>query len=108
MRKKMVETIHPEEWFPNLEKSITDGVIPAFGTQKTAIEAAVKYGWGRKILRVDRRFERIYIVGVLDFQPRDIAGITVDTLRVPLLRWETGHDGIKYNPVVEFNKPRTN
>lgn len=104
----MATTIKPQEWFPNIDNAIADGVIPAFGTQEMAIEAASKYGWGRKILRVDRRFERIYIVGVLDFQPRDIAGVTVDTLRVPLLRWETGYDGIKYNPVVEFRKPRTN
>jgi hypothetical protein len=102
----MVTKINHKEWFPNLDGGIRDGIIPCFGTSRQAEEAAAAYGWGKRVIRIDRPLGHLYIVGVLDFQPREIYGVTVDILRVPLLRWETGEDGIKFNPVIEFTKPR--
>lgn len=93
-----------EPWFPDIDRCISEGAIKSFGTQREAIEQAAKFGWGRKIIKVERRFERIYIVGVIDFQPDNENGIEFTSLRIPLLKYVTGEDGIKFQPVVKFRK----
>jgi hypothetical protein len=95
-----------DDWFPKLDTAIGERAIHAFPNKKAAIEAATKFGWGSNVVRVGRRFERIWIVGRVDFQPEEVAGVTKDVLRVPMLRYETGQDGIERQPVVEFRKVR--
>ena len=102
----MVNKIDCNNWFPNLNSTIEGGAIRTFGTAEMAKEEAHKYGWGNKILKIERRLENVYIVGVMDFQTTEICGVVNDTLRIPLLRWEKGINGITYNPVVIFRRPQ--
>lgn len=94
-----------EEWFPNLNSVIEQRGIPAFPTAKAAQEVAKKFGWSSKVIRCDRRFERCYIVGAIDFQPDTIAGVTVDILRVPMLKWTPKQ---AKQAIVCFHKNRNN
>lgn len=93
------------EWFPSIEEAISSGAIRTFGTAEHAREEAHKWGWGRSIIRVNRRFERIYIIGVVDFQGSLVCGIPHQTMRIPLLRYETNDSGVEYQPVVVFSRP---
>ena len=99
-------TISDKDWFPSLSSVVENGIIRRFLTQKMAIEASHKYGWGNRIIRVERRFERVWLVGAIDFQPEEIAGVTTDVLRLPLLHYETGEDGIQYQPVLALRRIR--
>lgn len=84
-----------------LQQPIEDGVIKAFPTKTEAINAGKEYGW-KSAIKLNRRFESIWIVAVKDFEPTCIAGISHDNYRVPLLRWERGVDGITRCPVVQY------
>jgi len=92
--------IKSSEWFPDLDAAISSGDIKSFPSKKAALEYAKEYKWIRAV-RVERRFENVWIIGLLDFQPDDENGILFDVLRVPMLRWI---DGVQ--PVVKFRKPR--
>jgi len=97
--------INDREWFPSLGNAIETGEIRAVGTKREALETAAQFGWGRRVLMVERRFERVYVVGTVDFQPQREGDLEFQTIRMPLLRWERGEDGIKYQPVVTLRKP---
>jgi len=101
----MISVINTKEWFPNLDNCISDGTIQSFRTQKIAIEEAKKFGWGKNIIRIDRRFERIYIIGTIDHCSEVKAGIDHQVLRVPMLKYDTDTNGTKYQPVVKFTRP---
>jgi len=96
-----------DSWFPSIDKAIESGCIRTFGTQRQAIEAATSVGWGKRAIKTERRFERVWIVGTIDFQPDETAGVVSDVLRVPLLKYVTGDDGVKYQPVITFKLPRS-
>jgi hypothetical protein len=100
-----MKKIKSKGWFPDLDKAISSGDIKAFGSSTQAQEAAIKYGWGKNVIKVERRFEYVYIVGTLDFQPDVEFGVETQPLRVPLLRYDKGEDGIKFQPVVKFKQP---
>lgn len=95
-----------DNWFPSVDRAIASGDIRAFGTRRQAEEAAQLYGWGNRVIRCERRCENVWLVGVVDFQPEEVAGITKDVFRVPLLRYNEGEGGVKYQPVVKFYLPR--
>ena len=103
MKMVVIDTTK-KEWFPDLDSAIEYREIPSFLTSKMARETAMKYGWGNKIIKLERRFERIYIVGVIDFQPEIENDIQFEVMRVPMLKYET-KNGIQYQPVVKFRKP---
>ena len=102
---RTVVAVEEKGWSPDLRSAIETGGVRTFGTQKQAIEASVIFGWGRRVFKVERRFERVWMVGVLDFQPEIQGDLQIQTLRVPLLRYDTGADGVKYQPVVTFRRP---
>lgn len=100
------DDIIPGEWWPNLESAIVEKDIPSFPTKSAAQAAAKAFGWEQyRVVRVIRRFEKIWIVATVDFQPSYEAGILFKTLRVSLLKWEKRPDGITHCPVVIFRKP---
>lgn len=88
------------EWYPDLDAAISTGDITSFPTKKAAAAAAKEFGW-RDVVKVARRFENVWIVGRVDFQPDDECGVVLDVLRVPLLVWVN-----RECPVVKFRKPR--
>lgn len=101
----MITTVEYSGWFPNLDNAISSGDIKCFGTQRQAAETASQFGWERHIVKVQRRFERVYIIATLDFQPDKEGDIEFQSLRVPALKYVTGNDGIKYQPVIKFRRP---
>lgn len=100
-----MDSINGNDWFPNLAAAIDSGDVKTFPTKDTALDAAMRYGWGKHVVRVEKRFERVWIVGTVDFQPDTEKDIEFQSLRIPLLRYDTGNDGIKYQPVVKFRRP---
>lgn len=92
-------------WFPNLDKAIGAGDVKAFPTKKAALSAAKTFGW-RNVLRVNRRFEKAYIIGKLDFQDDLEGDVEFVKLRVPALRWELNDANVKYQPVISFRRPK--
>lgn len=97
-------TVKPNEWFPNLDACISDGTIPAFWTQRDAIEKSLAIGWGNRIIKIERRFEHVYIIGTIDLHTEEIAGVARQIMRVPLCRYERRADGAEYQPVVKFHR----
>jgi len=89
----------------NLEKAlfypIADGLVKTFRTKGEALKAGTEYGW-KSALKINRRFEKVWVVAQKDFQPNYILDIRYDNYRVPLLRWDKGEDGIERCPVVQF------
>ena len=91
-----------------IDNLILDRIILSFRTQKKAQMAGKKFGWNCA-LKINRRFETIWIVGKKEFQPAYIAGIAHDQYRIPLLRWERDNRGIEFCPVfeIEINQNKT-
>ena len=75
--------------------------FPVFPNKKLAIEQGKKFGW-KDCIKIKRRFETVWVVGKKDFQPTEIAGITHDNYRFPMLKWERDNRNIQFNPVVQF------
>ena len=88
-----------------LDHPIRDGIVRTFRTRKDAETAGKAYGW-RCAIRLDRRFEKIWVVGKKDFQPTYIIGIAHDQYHFPLLRWEKDSSKIEYCPIlnIEINQ----
>lgn len=80
--------------------------IPIFPTKGAALNAGKSFGW-REAIILQSPFERVWVVGKKDFQPDEIAGITRDCFRLPMLRWELGQDGIERCPVLKVYRVRT-
>lgn len=74
-----------KEYFPDITDAIGD-VIPGFMTERECREYASSIGWGScDIIRIEKRFERVYIVGKNDIRKiTDTAGITNDAIVFPL------------------------
>lgn len=95
-----------ETWEPNIDKAIESGPITAFKTKKEAVEKSREFGWLGKVVHIQRRFEKIWIVGDIDFQPSKELDLIFDQLRVPLLRYEKSQMGVDVQPVIKFRKLR--
>ncbi|EHL80588.1 hypothetical protein FOC46_23210 [Citrobacter portucalensis] len=61
--------------------------VPTFSTKREAIKAGSEYGWSSAIC-IERRFERIWIVGKQDFQNDYVGKLKFESFRIPVLRWE--------------------
>jgi len=99
----MTDNIKPSEWFPNLDKAIGDE-IKVFPTKALANDAARPFGWTGRVIRISRKFEKVWAVGQIDFQPTIEGDVAIRVLRMPLLRWERRKDGVTHCPVVEFRQ----
>lgn len=92
-------------WFPDLDSAISEKDILSFPTKKSALEAARSFGWN-KVMQIERRFENVWIVGRVSFQPDIEVDIEFTVALVPLLRWEQKNNGTKFCPVIKFRKPK--
>lgn len=103
----MIWTINTAEWFPNLDAAISSGDIRTFRTAKSARIEAVKWGWNNSLVRIQRRFESVYIIGILDLQTEcDICGIEHQVLRIPALKY-VERNGVKSQPVIKFKRVKS-
>lgn len=93
----------PTDW-PGLEEAIMAGEVPTFATKKAAVDAGAEFSF-RHALRLERRFERVWLCAKLDLQPDLEGSLVFDVLRVPLLKWET-NQGVKHGLVAKFRRLR--
>lgn len=98
---KLITADDDLKWSPSLRAIMQE--VRVFSTKQAAIAAAKQFGW-KSAIKVARRFDTCWIVGKFDFQPDEVAGITFEVLRVPLLRYETGVDGIQRQPVLDTRR----
>lgn len=63
--------------------------VPMFPTKKAAIAEGKKYGWASAI-KMHRRFESVWVVGKKSFQNDEVAGVSMEVFRLPMLRFENG------------------
>lgn len=96
--------ISSQGWFPDLDRCICAGAVRVFRTKNEAQAAAREFCWTGKVQRLVRRFEVVWIVGAVNFQPSYAAGVKQDVLRVPLLCWDKNEFGTKFQPVAEFRR----
>lgn len=61
--------------------------VGTFRTKKAAISAGKEYGWPCAI-KLNRRFEDVWVVGKKDFQNDDQTGLEFEVFRFPILKWE--------------------
>lgn len=76
------------------------GEVPTFPTKRAAVEAGAAFGC-REAVRLDSRWERVWVVGSKDIHTDEIAGVSRDVFRLSMLRWERGSDGIQRCPVLK-------
>lgn len=74
--------------------------LPTFPTKRAAVEAGAAFGC-RKAVRLDSRWERVWVVGSMDIHTDEIAGVPRDVFRLSMLRWERGADQIQRCPVLK-------
>lgn len=82
-----------------IEQAIRDDVIKTFRTKKDALAHAQNFGW-KHALKIKRRFETVWVVGKKDFQPTIKAGLTLDSYRIPMLKWEKNSFGVNFCPIL--------
>ncbi|HBC7417445.1 TPA: hypothetical protein KEY88_000082 [Serratia marcescens] len=106
MRRWSVATNSELSYAENQRLSIrVDDIIsslPTFPTKKKAVEAGAAFGW-RTAIRVIRRFESCWVVGIQDFQSDYTGRLKFDSFRFPLLRWDT-ENGVKKCPVLKVRR----
>ena len=99
----MTRTIIDHKDWRDIDRAVASGDLPAFPTKADAVKAARNFGWS-SVARLNRRMERVWIVGVLDFQRDNERGIDFHTFRAPLLKW-TRESGADRCSVVKFRRP---
>jgi len=87
--------------FNDLEAGIAAGFVKTFPDKKSALLRASEFGWGGRALRISRRFETVWIVGEISFQPDEVGPLVWDVLHIPALRY----DGAK-QPVLKCRRLR--
>lgn len=91
--------------FTDLELGICSGFVKTFPTKSKALGEASAFGWSGKVVRVARRFETVWIVGRIDFQPETAGSLEWDVLRIPALYYED-KGGVKTQPVLKCRRLR--
>lgn len=86
----------------SLNFSELKNTLPKFATKAQAIVAGKKYGWSTAI-RLDDRFERLWVVGNVSFQPTYVAGIENIQYNFPLLRWDK-KNCVEFCPVIKAHR----
>ncbi|HEM8613679.1 TPA: hypothetical protein U2Q68_003493 [Citrobacter amalonaticus] len=76
--------------------------VPTFATKQAALKAGSMFGW-RSAVRIERRFEKVWVVGKQCFQSDHSAGINFESYRFPLLRWDC-ECGVKKCPVLSVRR----
>ncbi|ECD1675981.1 hypothetical protein MYF05_002749 [Salmonella enterica] len=76
--------------------------VPTFPTKYAAIQAGAQFGWGTAI-RIERRFENVWVVGKKCFQNDHSAGLNFEAYRFPLLKWEK-EGGITKCPILSVRR----
>lgn len=76
--------------------------LPTFPTKNAAVNAGAAFGW-RTAVRIERRFENVWVVGKKCFQSDHSAGLNFETFRFPLLRWEK-EGGITKCPILSVRR----
>jgi len=72
-----------------MEFNIINNLIPTFRTKKDAQKFASSIGWQQyNVVRVERRFETVWIVAQTHIQPKVIAGINFETYTCPSGEYE--------------------
>lgn len=79
--------------------------VPTFPTKKAAITAGRAFGWGTAV-RATRRFETVWLVGQRLLANPEVAGVSREEFRLPLLRWET-RCGVQHCPVLRVHRTPT-
>jgi len=88
------------EYFPDLGKFMEKEIIRRFCTKKEALATASQFGWAGKVLHIKRRFETIWVVGEVQFQPEYVlTGVSFYVAEFPLLKFV---DGVQ--PVLKIRK----
>ncbi len=87
-----------------LEKAIMAGEVPTFATKRAAVAAGAEFSF-RYALRLERRFERVWLCAKLDLQPDLEGNLEFDVLRVPLLKWGL-RQGVQHGLVAKFRRLR--
>ena len=80
--------------FTNLETGIDSGFVRTFPNRAAALSVASEFGWAGRVVRIARRFEVVWIVGAMDFQPDTAGTLEWDVLRVPALHYENGEQPV--------------
>ncbi|HGY5183056.1 hypothetical protein [Citrobacter sp. RHBSTW-00881] len=75
---------------------------PTFSTKNAAIKAGSEFGW-RAAVRIERRFETVWMVGKKEFQDDNSAGLQFDAYRFPLLKW-VKENGVEKCPVLSVRR----
>ena len=60
--------------------------VPTFATKQAALNAGSLFGW-RSAVHIERRFEKVWVVGKQCFQGDHVGGLNFDSWRFPLLKW---------------------
>ncbi|MFH3258873.1 hypothetical protein [Klebsiella pneumoniae] len=76
--------------------------IPTFPTKQAAICAGREFGW-RSAVQIERRFEKVWVVGKQCFQDDNVAGLRFDSWRFPLLKW-VNENGTTICPVLTVRR----
>lgn len=69
-------------------------LLPVFPTKNAAIKEGAKFGW-RTAICIERRFEKVWVVGKKCFQEDHSAGLNFDSYRFPLLEWRQENGATK-------------
>lgn len=76
--------------------------VPGFRTRAEALKAGSPFGW-RTAVRLERRFEIIWVAGKKEFQSDVVDDVSYDAFHLPLLRWEE-EDGKTVCPVLVIRR----
>lgn len=76
--------------------------VPVFPTKKAAVAAGKTFGWTSAV-RATRRFETVWLVGRQLLGNTEVAGVSREEFRFPLLRWEV-RQGVQHCPVLHVSR----
>ncbi len=76
--------------------------VPTFTTKQAALDAGSLFGW-RSAVRIERSFEKVWVVGKQCFQGDHAAGLNFDSWRFPLLKW-VQENGVTKCPVLTVRR----
>lgn len=76
--------------------------VPTFTTKQAALDAGSLFDWGSAV-RIERRFEKVWVVGKRCFQDDHVAGLNFDSWRFPLLKW-VQENGVTKCPVLTVRR----
>lgn len=76
-------------WFPDLNAAISNGVVKVFGSRREAEKRARVFGWSSKVLKVERRFETVHVIGEVGEERELVGHAKYQVLRLPLISGKT-------------------